>query len=293
MFYHQFTDKTIQQEKFSDKTENLYEWKVGKQELSESAMQQETSEDISEQINEEQEGEKEKKSEKGSDALSDKEKEEAVDNDAETVKADRKEENQKNDIRSETSQQTNKDSGETVDSKKEQSDKTESEQEIPNKSTDTETNTEDENKDRIEQAEKNEFPAIVVSNEQAKPGQTVVVKVTLVNNPGILGTSMTLSYDESAMTLLKAENGEAFNNVLTMSRSKQLGNGCVFLWDGEDVSEDEIFDGTILTLEFQISESASAGKVPILLLNTEGGTVDANLENVELISENGVITITE
>lgn len=283
----------MQQEQFSDKTEDLYEWEVEKKELSESATQQETLEDVSEQIKEEQEGEKEKKSEKRSNALADEEKQEAVDSDVETVTADRKVENQKIDIKSETNQQTNKDSEKMEDSNKEQSDKTESEQEIPNKSTDTETNTEDENKDRIEQAEKNEFPAIVVSNEQAKPGQTVVVKVTLVNNPGILGTSMTLSYDESAMTLLKAENGEAFNNVLTMSRSKQLGNGCVFLWDGEDVSENEIFDGTILTLEFQIAESAQAGKVPVLLISTEGGTVNRELGNVDLVCENGVITIGE
>ena len=163
----------------------------------------------------------------------------------------------------------------------------------PEKPSEQEKEEVDENANRIEQAVQNGFPVIVVSNEKAKPGDKIVVTATLVNNPGILGTSVTLSYDDSVMSLVSAKSGEAFSDVLTMSHSKKLESGCVFLWDGENLADDEILDGTILTLEFQISKSAPAGKTPVMLINAEDSTVDRDLQSVKLVSENGFITIAE
>lgn len=181
----------------------------------------------------------------------------------------------------------------TPDEEKKEPEEQQPEESKPVKPSEPEKEEVDENANRIEQAVQNGFPVIVVSNEKAKPGDKVVVTATLVNNPGVLGTSVTLSYDNSVMTLISAKNGEAFSDVLTMSHSKKLESGCVFLWDGENLTDDEIVDGTILTLEFQISESAPSGKAPILLINAEDSTVDRDLQSVELVSENGFITITE
>lgn len=149
----------------------------------------------------------------------------------------------------------------------------------------------DEMNERIEQAAKSNLPTIIVSDVQAKPGEKVTVTAVLVNNPGILGMSMTLSYDESIMKLIGVKNGEAFQDVLTMSNSKKFENGCVFLWDGEKIEQDQILDGDILILEFQILESAPAGKSPVLLIGDEDGTVDKDLQTLDIAVENGFITI--
>ena len=150
-----------------------------------------------------------------------------------------------------------------------------------------------ENSERVELAEKNERPTVIISNANAKRGNTVTLSVSIVNNPGILGMSLSLSYDENIMQLTKVENGQAFNNVLDMNHSKEFGNGCVFLWDGEDISQDQIADGEILKLEFKILDSARVGKTPVVLLDDEEGTVDRDLNTVDLDINSGYITVIE
>lgn len=147
--------------------------------------------------------------------------------------------------------------------------------------------------ERIERAVQNRIPTIVVSDVSTEPGGKVTVTAKIVNNPGILGMSMTLSYDESVMELINVKNGDAFNDVLTMTNSKSLDSGCIFLWDGEDITSDQVLDGEILVLEFRMSKSAPAGKTPILLTCDKDGVVDKELQMVDIAIENGFITISK
>ena len=147
--------------------------------------------------------------------------------------------------------------------------------------------------DSIQDAVENGLPRIIVSNAEAKPGDTVFVTATLVNNPGVLGMSVTLSYEESALELVDVECGEAFAETLTLSHSKTLGNGCVFLWDGENILEEQVLDGSILNLQFKILENAMTGKYPIMLICSEGGTIDNNLEVVDIGVVKGFIAVQE
>lgn len=145
--------------------------------------------------------------------------------------------------------------------------------------------------ERMEQAIQRDNPTIIVSNVMAKPGDKVTVTASIVNNPGILGMSMMLSYDDRIMKLINVENGEAVRAVLNMSNSNSFENGCVFLWDGENITLDQIHDGDILVLEFQVAENAPAGKTPILLTSDEGGTVNNDLQVLDVTIENGFIII--
>ena len=159
------------------------------------------------------------------------------------------------------------------------------------KSLETEELISDRNNERMEQADQNGTPGIVVSSAKAKPGDTVEIKVSLVHNPGILGMSFTLSYDENVLKLVNAENGEAVSEILNMSKSNDLGNGCIFLWDGEKIEEDQIQDGELLNLEFQVLRSAPKGKSPLKITCDEGGVVDNNLETVSLTIDDGFISV--
>lgn len=134
-------------------------------------------------------------------------------------------------------------------------------------------------------------PVLLVGDAKAKPGDEVTVLVLALNNPGILGMSATLSYDESAMTLVSAQNGRALSDVLDLTASGTLKNGCRFLWDGLDIADDQVKDGEVLQLAFKINDNAKGGKYPVTLILDEGGTVDRELEQLDLTVDCGYVTV--
>lgn len=152
---------------------------------------------------------------------------------------------------------------------------------------------EKENTEKMDKASANKIPSIIISNAQAKQGERVTLMVSIVNNPGILGMTLNLAFDETALKLVDVKEGKAFEGILDMNHSKTLENGCVFLWDGEDLKEDQIQDGEILKLEFEVLKDAPEGKTQVVLTKDEDGTVDRNLEVVNPVIENGFITITK
>jgi hypothetical protein len=89
------------------------------------------------------------------------------------------------------------------------------------------------------------------------------------------------------MTLVKQRNGDAFEE-LSYQKPSKLVSGCNFLWYGTEV--EEVVDGLILTLTFEISEAASAGTYEIRIITADGDTTDAN-GPVALKTKNGIITV--
>lgn len=136
-------------------------------------------------------------------------------------------------------------------------------------------------------------PTMVIGDVSAVAGDEVTVRVFVVNNPGVLGMAATLAYDESAMTLKRVENGAIFDGVLDFTVSEDLKNGCRFLWDGLDLTADQMQDGEVLELTFQINPTAGTGKYPISLLLDDGGVVDRELAELSLAVDNGSVTINE
>ena len=151
--------------------------------------------------------------------------------------------------------------------------------------------------DEINQAEKpveivpNTEPTIMVDSVTVKSGKNVQVIVKIENNPGILGMTLTANYDESFLTLESVENGEAFNGILDLTTSKDLKSGSRFVWDGVDISDDNIKNGTMLIMNFKVSSTASTGNYPITLTYADGDIVDKNLSEVAVQIVNGYIAV--
>ena len=142
------------------------------------------------------------------------------------------------------------------------------------------------------QYEKDTSSSIIVSDVVVKPGDTdVEVAVYVNNNPGILGMTLTISYDDNVMTLKDAATGEAIENILTFTKANILKNNCNFTWDGQELSEADIKDGTILILTFDISDTASAGEYKIGFSYDEGDIVDTDLSSLNLEIVEGIVTI--
>lgn len=134
-------------------------------------------------------------------------------------------------------------------------------------------------------------PAFVVEKATASAGETVTVTVNLNNNPGILGMTLTLSYDSNALTLKNASSGSAVNDALTFTKPGKFTSPCNFTWDGIELKTDQIKDGELLTLTFDVASNAAKGVYPISLSYDEDSIISAELVPIEVAVVNGNVTV--
>ena len=133
-----------------------------------------------------------------------------------------------------------------------------------------------------------EAAKIKVDAIETTPGTSVALDVTISGNPGILGATLQVTYD-SDLTLMGAKNGEAFS-ALTMTKPGKYESGCKFGWDGQELDPSDIKDGTILTLNFDVSATAQPGSTHVVSVKCDA-PVDSNLNVVDVTVVNGTITI--
>lgn len=136
----------------------------------------------------------------------------------------------------------------------------------------------------------NDATTIRVESYTAAVGEDVNVDIVIENNPGILGATLEITFDES-LTLVSATAGEAFSH-LTMTKSGELTSPCRFVWDGQECNDEDIKDGVILTLSFDVAESAEIGKNLEIAVSAPGNDIlDNNLNPVDVNLVNGSITV--
>lgn len=129
-----------------------------------------------------------------------------------------------------------------------------------------------------------------VQSQTAKPGATVDVTVDVKDNPGILGAAVSLKYDEG-LTLTDATTGDAFSS-LVLTKPGKIQSPCKFVWDGQEITADDIKDGTILKLSFKVSDTAKSGESYKISVSCDAGDmVDADLNAVDVKTEDGEIGI--
>lgn len=131
-------------------------------------------------------------------------------------------------------------------------------------------------------------PVIQVQRQNGRAGDTVTVDVVVTGNPGIAGATLQVEYDEK-LVLQSAENGTALSE-LTFTQPAKLESPSKFLWDSERGMSKQ--DGTMLILQFGISENAAEGEeLPIHISYVDGDIFDENLEDVNLQLIDGVVTV--
>lgn len=110
---------------------------------------------------------------------------------------------------------------------------------------------------------------LTVDQTWASAGDSVDVKVTITENPDILGATLTLSWDKN-LTLTNAVSGDAFGYMdFTMPELIQA-SGTIFMWDCQRVKN--ATTGTVLTLTFTVSDNVKNNTV--LPINVSCGDYD-------------------
>ena len=130
-------------------------------------------------------------------------------------------------------------------------------------------------------------PTFVVGNVTANAGDTVELTIDIAENPGILGMVFSVSFDDTALTLTGCENGAALSK-LTLQKPSKYESGSNYVWYASETGE--IMDGSVLTLTFKVSDTAS-GTYPITLTYDDGSIYNASYDTVSPAIVNGSITV--
>lgn len=131
---------------------------------------------------------------------------------------------------------------------------------------------------------------VTVESVNAVPGSNVEVNINVKNNPGILAANFTVTYDEG-LTLIDSKSGDAFS-ALSMTKPENYNSPCKFGWDALEIADEDIKDGTILTLTFSVDKSVSANsKLNVKLSYQNGNIIDSDLNDIPVTINNGSVTI--
>ena len=114
------------------------------------------------------------------------------------------------------------------------------------------------------------------------------IKVSVTNNPGILGMSVSLEYDENALKLVDCQTGLALS-ALTFQKPSKYNSGCNFVWYGSETGE--VMDDEILILTFEIIDGAKPGNYPITISWNDRDIYDSNCDMVDPDITQGAIVV--
>ena len=132
---------------------------------------------------------------------------------------------------------------------------------------------------------------IKVESETAVAGSTVTLDITIQDNPGILGMTLVVNYDESAAKLIAVENGDSLPGM-TFTTPMKLSTGCKLPWDAESVKPEDIQDGTIARLTFEVLPTVANGSsIAVELTHDPGAIIDNDMHPLTVNIENGTIHV--
>ncbi len=123
---------------------------------------------------------------------------------------------------------------------------------------------------------------LTVGDVSGYPGDTITVPVTIADNEGFAGFTLTIGYDETAMTLTDIRKGALLNTSESGAFTKNVSGGTINWVDALNTTG----DGELMTLTFQIIDTAPAGSYAVTL-----GLKDGNATN--FVDENSCAVRTE
>lgn len=134
--------------------------------------------------------------------------------------------------------------------------------------------------------------AIAVSSVTAKAGDEVSVTLSLENNPGIVSMTLRLNWDSSVLTLTKVTDGGIIGAT---AHKPELQTPYTLVWVNDMATTNFTENGVIVTLTFEVAESAEAGEYPITV-SYDYDNYDIYDKDVELVKfeiKDGAVTVEE
>ena len=112
----------------------------------------------------------------------------------------------------------------------------------------------------------------VIADAEATAGSTVEVYVEIANNPGIVSLRNKISYDTTALELVKVEDTEMLVGYTTPAATIQ--SPYILRWADSLATKNNEANGKIVKLTFRIKEDAKEGQYEISVEHVESRNVD-------------------
>lgn len=130
-------------------------------------------------------------------------------------------------------------------------------------------------------------PTLIVDAVEATK-KDVTVKISVVNNPGLLALLLKIDYDEGAMSLEKVESGLSMKGYSFIS-PKNKKTGCNAAWNIVEAPENAV-DGEVAILHFKLKADAKKG-IHNIAVSCYDGAFDSNYEPVKFKIIDGSVNI--
>ncbi len=128
-------------------------------------------------------------------------------------------------------------------------------------------------------------PTFEVSSATAEAGETVDLKITIKNNPGIASAKLSVSFDSE----LKLENVTFGNIGGQSSASEKLVSPVILNWFSPTTELKK--DAEYATLSFTVLKEAKSGAHKVSISYDPEDVYNANEKNVSFKTVNGTVTV--
>lgn len=128
---------------------------------------------------------------------------------------------------------------------------------------------------------------------KAAPGSTIAVPVKISNNQGFWGMVLDIKFDTTALSVVEVRNNaEVFaNGEITVGPSDYNHGYVRILTESNNLSKNNIKNGTLCTIILKVSESAAESNYSVILECADGNICDINLKDVGLELFHGSIDV--
>ena len=133
-----------------------------------------------------------------------------------------------------------------------------------------------------------EGASVLLPTLSARPGDTVTVPVTLTNNPGLITAKITLTFDDTRLQLVSAEDtgllaGGVFGDT--------MASPYALTWEKGDQTADNTENGILANLTFKVLDGAAVGTAALTAQVSDTG--NTAMESVALSVTDGAVNVTD
>ena len=133
-------------------------------------------------------------------------------------------------------------------------------------------------------------PVLSVGSITAKAGDEIEIPVYITDNPGLLGMTFLLEYDDSVILIDWVDHGsDKVFNGLSLQEPPRYKSGCRVIWYGSKLRK--VKDGECMLITATIADDAPAGTYTFRIYDEE--IIDQDGNNVAVKYITGTITITD
>lgn len=132
---------------------------------------------------------------------------------------------------------------------------------------------------------------VSIANASGASGETVTVDVMMQNNPGMIALRLYVSYDDTSLQLLDVEDKGLFGAKNAFFGKDKSANPYTVYWADSLATSNHTDNGTLCTLTFLILDTAAVGYSGITVSADTGSSLNVDLENISINTENGFVDI--